>query len=123
MKAYKHHEFEKWAKKHKISDRLLVRSLDEMKYGLIDADLGSGLYKKRIAVSNRGKSDGVRVVLAYKVENKAFFIYGFAKNQRDNITILELKQMKMYAKLLLSFDDEQLKKLLQCSEFIEVNDA
>ena len=100
-----------------------MRSLDEMKYGLIDADLGSGLYKKRIAVSNRGKSDGVRVVLAYKVENKAFFIYGFAKNQRDNITILELKQMKMYAKLLLSFDDEQLKKLLQCSEFIEVNDA
>lgn len=56
------------------------------------------MVKKRVAVGGRGKSGGVRTLLAYKVDDKAFFVYGFAKNARANISANELKALKRLAK-------------------------
>ena len=66
-----------------------------MERGLIDADLGGHVMKKRIAVGGRGKSGGARTLLAYKSGDKAFFVYGFAKNALANVSADELRALKL----------------------------
>ena len=76
--------------------------------------------KKRIGVGGRGKSGGIRTVVAFKVSDKAFFLYGFAKNQRDNIDEKELKALKLLASHLLEYDQKALDKALKAQELVEV---
>ncbi|MBL4571671.1 MAG: type II toxin-antitoxin system RelE/ParE family toxin, partial [Gammaproteobacteria bacterium] len=73
MIAYKNKEFSKWAKKEGLSDALLLAALDEMEHGLVEADLGGNVFKKRVSLG-LGKSGGARTLLAYKKGNRAFFI-------------------------------------------------
>ena len=76
--------------------------------------------KKRVALAGRGKSGGVRTLLAYKVGNKAFFVYGFAKNARANISADELKALKHLAKELLDYSDKALTVAIKHGALIEV---
>jgi len=69
-----------------LSEADLIAAVAEMNDGLWDASLGGQVYKKRVALAGRGKSSGARTLVAFKSKNRAFFIYGFAKNQRSNIT-------------------------------------
>ena len=80
-----------------------------MERGLIDADLGG-----------RGKRGGVRALLVYKSGDKVFFVYGFAKNVRANVSMDELKALKHLAKELLSYSDKALTKAIQYGALIEV---
>ena len=105
MRIFKNKVFNKWAEKEGLSDDTLRRAVNEMERGLMDADLGGHVMKKRVAVGSRGKSGGVRTLLAYKSGDKAFFVYGFAKNVRANISTDELKALKHLAKELMSYSD------------------
>lgn len=118
MIAYKNKEFNKWAKKEGLSDAL-VAALNEMKHGLIDADLGGNVIKKRISFG-RGKSGSARTLLAYKKDDRAFFIFGFAKNARANIKDNELRSLKLYAKNLLSYNKKDLTKAIKEKVLIQV---
>ncbi len=91
-----------------------------MEAGLIDANLGGQVYKKRVGIRGSGKSGGVRTLIAFKTGEKAFFIYGFAKNKRDNIENHELKALKRLAKELLSYRNRELSKAVEAGEMIEV---
>jgi hypothetical protein len=94
-----------------------------MKYlGLIDADLGGNVIKKRVALPGRGKSGGARTLLAYKQGNTAFFIYGFTKNERDNINDQELKALKRLAAIQLAFSPAQLALALEAGKLTKVTD-
>ena len=73
----------------------------EISNGLVEASLGGSVYKKRVASQGRGKSGGVRTLIAFRAKDKVFFMYGFAKNQRDNIKANELKALKTMASELL----------------------
>ena len=42
----------------KLTDTQLVIAVEEIEQGLVDADLGGGLVKKRIALPHRGKKLG-----------------------------------------------------------------
>ena len=79
MRIFKNKEFHKWTKKQSIKDSSLQKAVQEMNDGLYDANLGGGIYKKRIAYGGKGKRGGVRTILAFQIGKKAFFIYGFAK--------------------------------------------
>ncbi len=68
-----------------INDGALASAVIEMKYGLIDAKLGGQVVKKRVALPGRGKRGSSRTLVAFKQGDKAFFIYGFAKNERANV--------------------------------------
>lgn len=114
--------FSKWAAKEGLGGNALCSAVDEMEAGLVDVDLGGSLFKKRVALRGRGKSSGVRTLLAYKTNHGAFFIYGFAKNSRSNISKEELKALKMYSEVLLSYSDEQLTKAVKDGALLEVND-
>ncbi|WP_372743362.1 type II toxin-antitoxin system RelE/ParE family toxin [Neptunomonas sp.] len=120
MRVFKNKAFNKWAAKEGLSDDVLLAAVDEMARGLVDADLGGHVVKKRVALAGRGKSGGVRTLLAYKVGNKAFFVYGFAKNVRANIKDEELKALERYARELLSYSDKLLTEAIKYGELIEV---
>lgn len=120
MRVFKNKAFNKWATKEGLSDDVLLAAVDEMRRGLVDADLGGHVVKKRVALAGRGKSGGVRTLLAYQVGNKAFFVYGFAKNVRANIKDEELKALKRYARELLSYSDKLLTEAIKYGELIEV---
>ena len=108
MRIFKNKAFTKWAAKEGIGDDTLRIAVDEMEQGLIGAELGGHVVKKRIAVGGRGKGGGVRTLLVYKLGDKAFFVYGFAKNARANISTDELKVLKLLAKELLSYSNKSL---------------
>ncbi len=78
------------------------------------------MFKKRVAIGNRGKSGGVRTLLAYQVGEKAFFLYGFAKNARANISAEEKKALKRLAAELLSYDQPALTKAIKAGTLTEV---
>ncbi|MDQ5921262.1 MAG: hypothetical protein QG673_1320 [Pseudomonadota bacterium] len=80
----------KWQKKSSIKDTALIEALHEIEQGLVDADLGSGLFKKRIARPGFGKRSGFRTLIATNLNNRWIFIFGFAKNEKDNVDSAEL---------------------------------
>jgi len=120
MQVYKSKWFSKWADKEDLTDQDLSAAVKEMVNGLIDADLGGHVMKKRVALQGQGKSGGARTLLAFKVGDKAFFMYVVAKNQQDNISAKELKALKAMAKQVLGYTPAQLKVVLNSGEFIEV---
>lgn len=120
MRIFKNKAFDKWAAKEGLNDDALRMAVTEIERGLIDADLGGYVIKKRVAIAGRGKSGGVRTLLAYRVVDKAFFVYGFAKNTRANISSDELKALKNLAKELLGYSDRELTKAIKHGVLIEV---
>ncbi len=120
MRIFKNRVFSKWAVREGLSDQALCRAVDEISQGLIDADLGGYVLKKRIALADKGKRSGLRTLIAYRVGNKAFFVYGFAKNVRANVSGHELKTLKRYAKELLSYSDKELLKAVKHGALVEV---
>lgn len=103
-------------------DAVLQRAVDEMECGLIDADLGGYLVKKRVALTGRGKSGGARTIVVYQTGDRAFFIYGFAKNARANIQENELKALRAYAAQLVSYSEAALAITVKAGALIEVED-
>lgn len=83
-------------------------------------NLGGHIYKKRIPLKGRGKSGGARSILAYKIGEKVFFIFGFTKNERANVSPEELKIAKALAHELLNYTCEQLDQLIKNGKLYEV---
>ena len=81
MRIFKTRVFIRWARRENVSDETIRKAVKEIATGLVDADLGAGLYKKRIAFRGKGKRGSARTLLAYQVSEKAFFIYGFMKKK------------------------------------------
>lgn len=120
MRVFKNKVFAKWADKEGLTDKALIAAIAEIEQGLIDADLGGGVFKKRIATA-KGKSGGGRTLIAYRVADKAFFVYGFTKNAKANITATELKALKLLAHDLLNYSDTSLSLLLEVGALMEIN--
>jgi hypothetical protein len=107
-RIYKTRHFARWLHKAGIAEAALYTAVCEMKRGLIDADLGGGLVKKRVAIAGRGKRGSVRTLLATNKNDRWFFVFGFAKNERANINKLELKALQLLAADLLKLSDDKL---------------
>ena len=103
-----------------LADVDLCLAVAEMAHGLIDADLGGHLVKKRVALPGRGKRGGARTIVATRLADRWFFLYGFGKNERANIDKEELKFLQETAKELLAFDDRQLAIALSAGEIVEI---
>lgn len=120
MRAFKTRSFARWADGDGLSDEALAAAVTEMNQGLVDAQLGGQVVKKRVALPGRGKRGGARTLLAFKQGERAFFVYGFAKNQRANISVKELKALKLLAKELLNYPAESLTKAIKAGKLIEI---
>lgn len=120
MSIFKTMDFAEWARDEGLPDEALYTAAQEMEQGLINANLGGNVYKKRVPIRGRGKSGGLRTIVAFKKDDKAFFIYGFAKNKRDNIKGTELKALKLLAKELFGYTGRALEKAIEAGQLIEV---
>lgn len=69
-------------------------AIERAERGLIDADLGGGLIKQRVARQGKGRSSGYRMIVAYRAKGRAVFLYAFAKNERENIEPDELAELR-----------------------------
>ncbi len=121
MIIYKTRWFDRWARKQDLDDVSLCAAVAEMIAGLYDADLGSGLFKKRIARPGKGKRNGFRTLIATNKGDRWIFVFGFPKNERSNIDTDEEEALKKLASELLSLTPEDLEKETLESKLIEVN--
>ncbi|MFH1951559.1 MAG: type II toxin-antitoxin system RelE/ParE family toxin [Pseudomonadota bacterium] len=121
MNIYLSKAFTRLARRDGLTDVHICQEIGEMNEGLIDADLGAGLFKKRIAIPGQGKRGGWRSLLGFQAGNKAFFLYLFPKNRRDNIDTAEMKALKRLTKYYLTLKYAEIKAALQCGELREVN--
>ncbi|MDD5216128.1 MAG: type II toxin-antitoxin system RelE/ParE family toxin [Methylococcales bacterium] len=119
-RIFKTRLFARQMQKIGLSDELLLNAVDEMERGLIDADLGGGVVKKRVALPNRGKSGSTRTLIATNKNDRWFFMFGFEKNQRDNIDKTDLKALKEAAKTMLNLSEVQLNLVLKTQELTEI---
>ncbi len=120
MMILKLRSFARWASSESISDSVIKKAVDEINRNLIDADLGAGLLKKRVAREGSGKSGGFRTMLAFRDNNRAIFILGFPKSKQDNIGNEELRKLKILSKELLSASDSEIRKRILADELIEI---
>ena len=123
MRVLKTRTFARWASKEGVDDRQLMRAVEEMQRGLIDADLGGGLFKKRIARRGAGKSGGYRTLLASNRSDRWVFLYGFGKNERENIDEEEKRDLRRVSGVFLGMTDAELARATDRSELREVNDG
>jgi hypothetical protein len=100
-RTFKTRHFSRWMRKTELTDQALCAAVHEMAQGLIDADLGGGVVKKRIALPGRGKSGSARTLLATNKGSLWFFVFGFEKNERANISAKELEALQTMAEDLL----------------------
>ena len=112
--------FNKWAKKNSVSDSVLLKTLDSISEKLGAVNLGGGLYKVRTRRIGQGKSGGYRTLVVYKEMDKAIFIYGFSKTERDNLEKDEVKSFKKLAKDLLQISKDEYNRLEKLGNFFRL---
>lgn len=120
MRIFKSKHFDRWARKQGLRDDVLKEAVDEIENGLIDGKLGGHLYKKRIATRGRGKRGSTRTILAFKKGHRTFFIYGFEKGERSNITKKEQQALKIYGKTLLDWPEKEILNRINDGELFEI---
>lgn len=120
MRVFKTKWFARYARKEGLADNRLVEAIREMESGLVDADYGGGLIKKRIARDGEGKSGGYRNIIAYKANTRCVFLYCYAKNNKDNLSREEVAQYKEAVAVYLGFDEAQLAIAIDNREMEEV---
>ena len=97
MRIFKAKAAAKFVRRERIADASLREAIQRAERGLIDADLGGGLIKQRVARAGQGRSGGYRMMIAYRTGDRAVFLLGFAKNERDNVSEAEMAALRKLA--------------------------
>ncbi len=119
MRVFKTRLFAKFASRERISDASLLQAIERARQGLVDADLGGGVIKQRVARQGQGRSGGYRTLIAYRFGDFAVFLFGFAKNERDNIDNRQLASLQEAAGYWLAADATSLERALKDGILIE----
>jgi len=114
--------FARLAKQANIKDENLIEAIKEIKKGLVDAKLGGNVYKKRIAVGNRGKSSGSRTIIATNLNDRWFFVFCYLKKDLENISEKDLNSFKYLSKVLLSLSEDEIIKAVSLKKMEIIND-
>jgi len=110
----------RFTRRERITDESLREAIDRAERGIVDADLGGGLIKQRVAREGQGRSSGYRMMVAFRREGRAVFLYGFAKNEQDNIGQDELASLREIAAMWLDADAKQVAQAIAEKELQEV---
>lgn len=121
MRVFKTRAFARWARREGVSDRLLRGAVADIAAGLVDADLGGGVYKKRLARPGQGKRGGYRVLLACRRGDRLVFIVGFAKKDQDNLAPTELAAVRQYAATVLDLGPDDLDEAARTQALVEID--
>jgi len=113
-------EFGRFARAQKIGDEMLSEAVQRAGDGLVDADLGGAVIKQRVARPGQGRRSGFRTLIAYRPGQRAVFVHGFAKNERDDIDKDDLKRLRRFAAEILSWGEQRIRILLENGKWREV---
>jgi hypothetical protein len=120
VRVFKTKEFARFARREGINDEALCEAIDRAERGLIDADLGSGLIKQRVARPGQGRSGGFRTIIAWRVRERCVFVYGFAKSRKADLAPRELEAYRKLAAVLLGYDDKAIEMATTAGDLVEV---
>jgi len=120
MDTFMTRAFARWRAKEGLPLELLCRAVSEKERGLVDANLGGNVYKKRVGRSKGGKSGGYRTLIAIRFRERAVFVFGFAKNERETIDRREEQALKAYAAHLLGLDASEVVRAVESGEWIRL---
>ena len=120
MRIFKLASFAKFAQKQDISDESLRDAIERAEKGLVDADLGDGVIKQRVAKQGKGKRGGFRTIIIFRSMKRGFFVYGFAKNEQENIRRDEKIALKNLAPYLLNLPEDGINQLIENGTYMEV---
>jgi len=120
LRIFKTKVFAKFAKKEQINDSVLCEAVERAERGLIDADLGGYVIKQRVNREGQGRSKGHRVIIAFISKKRSFFLHGFSKNDKDNLSDDELEMMKRLASHWLNYNEKKIQIALKEGELKEV---
>lgn len=123
MQVFKTKWFARFARNEFIADTSLREAISRAERGLIDADLGGGLIKQRVARQGKGRSGGYRLIIAYRAKGRAVFLFGFAKSEMENMAANQLAVARGIARKLLAADDTELAQAIEDRELQEVEDG
>ena len=119
-RVFKTRYFSRWMRKTELTDAVLCTAVGEMIQGLIDADLGGGVVKKRVGLAGRGKRGGARTLVATNKGRLWFFVFGFEKNDRANIRTEEKEALQAIALDLLSRSRKELDAAVEDGSLQEI---
>ena len=120
MRVFKTKPFDRFADREGISAEELCKAVQQAEKGLVDADLGGGVIKQRLARKGQGKSGGYRSIILFRRTERAFFVYGFAKGDRANIQRDELQVFRKLASEMLVLDNKELRAAMKNGTITEV---
>lgn len=120
MRVFKNTWFEKFARKQDISDDVLREAVGRAEEGLIDADLGGGVIKQRVAREGQGKSGGFRTVILFRTGLRAIYVFGFAKSKQADLSAADLKTFRRAAKVALGLSDAAMDAEAEAGRLAEV---
>ena len=121
MRAFKTKPFSRFASREGIADVALRDAVQRAGRGQFDADLGGGVIKQRIARPGQGKSGGFRALVLFRRNERSFFVYGFAKSDRENLRRDELKALRNLADEMFALDESGLEAMLASGTISEVD--
>lgn len=78
MRVYATKGFARFSRRERIDQDRLREAVERVERGLVDANLGGGVIKQRVARKGQGRSGGFRVLIVYRPGRRAVFLYGFA---------------------------------------------
>lgn len=113
--------FARFARRKRLDETAMCEAVQRADRGLIDADLGGGVIKQRVARRGQGRSGGYRVLIALRRPQIAVFMIGFAKNERANIEDDELNAMREAARDVLRLSEDQIDRLIEQGAFTEID--
>lgn len=122
MRIFKTKGLAKFARRERIADASMREAIERAERGIIDADLGGGLIKQRVARPGQRRSGGYRMMVAYRTKDRAIFLLGFAKNERENISPKELAALRELVKVWLRASDDQIATAMDDDILQEVTD-
>jgi hypothetical protein len=120
MRVLKRKDFARWQADERLPDAALCKVVEEMERGLVDADLGGSLFKKRVARPGAGKSSGYRTLLAARLGCRHVFLHGFSKCATANISHEERKVLQSAAKVFLGLSAEAVLRAVEVGDLLEV---
>lgn len=123
MRTFATKTFRRFQRKEGISDAALLEAVGRAGRGLVDANLGGGLIKQRIARKGQGRSGGYRTILALRAGERSVFLYGFAKNERDNIDEDELRRWRIAGRVVLEGDEHWIEMAIATGDLAEIEDG
>jgi len=119
-RAFKTKGFARFAKREGLPDTVLCRAAEAIARGLIDADLGGGVVKQRLARPGQGKSGGYRAIVAFRRRGRVVFVFGYAKSSRAGIDARELAGFRLLARHVLAMSAEDVERAVEAGAFEEV---